>query len=249
MSPASQAASQSASRAGSASKPRKAKSIGVVLESLRAEFPDITVSKIRFLESEGLISPQRTKSGYRRFTEEDIARLRYILVTQRDHYLPLKVIREQLEAMDSGQVTALLGANTAQQLVSADSFRASGPRSFTDTDIAHQAGVELQFVTELVGAGLIRPDVAGFFAADDISVVTTAHSLQQLGFDIRLLKSLRNGARRQADLITQVAGPLAHGKSDNAQQQAEELSQQISALVVSLHTSLLKNTLRDEFDA
>ena len=138
--------------------------------------------------------------------------------------------------MDSGQVTALLGANTAQQLVSADSFRASGPRSFTDTDIAHQAGVELQFVTELVGAGLIRPDVAGFFAADDISVVTTAHSL-------------RNGARRQADLITQVAGPLAHGKSDNAQQQAEELSQQISALVVSLHTSLLKNTLRDEFDA
>lgn len=249
MSPASQAASQSAPRPGSAHKTRKAKSIGVVLESLRAEFPDITVSKIRFLESEGLISPQRTKSGYRRFTDEDIARLRYILVTQRDHYLPLKVIREQLEAMDSGQVTALVGTNTTQHLVSADSFRASGPRSFTDTDVASQAGVEIGFVTELVGAGLIRPDAAGFFAADDISIVTTAWSLQQLGFDIRLLKSLRNGARRQADLVNQVAGPLAHGKSDNAQQQAEELSQQISALVVSLHTSLLKNTLREEFES
>ena len=85
-------------------------SIGVVLERLRTEFPDVTVSKIRFLESEGLITPQRTASGYRRFTEEDVERLRYILVTQRDNYLPLKVIREQLEAMDSGHVTAILSA-------------------------------------------------------------------------------------------------------------------------------------------
>lgn len=249
MSPVSQAAAQSTPRTGSAYKTRKAKSIGVVLESLRPEFPDITVSKIRFLESEGLISPQRTKSGYRRFTEEDVARLRYILVTQRDHYLPLKVIREQLEAMDSGQVTALVGANSTQGLMSADTFRTAGPRSFTDSDVAHQAGVDVEFVTELAGAGLIRPDAAGFFATDDVNIVSTARSLQQLGFDTRLLKSLRNGARRHADLITQVAGPLTHGKSDNAQQQAEELSQQISALVVSLHTSLLKSTLREEFDA
>lgn len=77
-------------------------SIGVVLDQLHKEFPEVTVSKIRFLESEGLVSPQRTASGYRRFTQQDVDRLRYILTTQRDNYTPLKVIREQLEAMDSG---------------------------------------------------------------------------------------------------------------------------------------------------
>lgn len=86
----------------------KTMSIGVVIKRLREEFPDVTVSKIRFLESEGLISPERTQSGYRRFTDADVDRLRYILVTQRDNYLPLKVIREQLEAMDKGSVAALI---------------------------------------------------------------------------------------------------------------------------------------------
>lgn len=97
-------------------------SIGVVLEQLRVEFPDVTVSKIRFLESEGLISPQRTASGYRRFTEKDVQRLRYILVTQRDNYLPLKVIREQLEAMDSGAVTSILTKAQVEPMISPDNF-------------------------------------------------------------------------------------------------------------------------------
>ena len=135
------AALQTAPAGAKAAKPAKTMSIGVVLERLRAEFPDVTVSKIRFLESEGLITPQRTASGYRRFTEEDVERLRYILVTQRDNYLPLKVIREQLEAMDSGHVTALLSAasSDAEPMISPENFRAPVATHLTATDVAEQA--------------------------------------------------------------------------------------------------------------
>lgn len=221
-------------------------SIGKVLEELRGEFPDVTVSKIRFLEAEGLITPQRTASGYRRFTADDVQRLRYILLTQRDNYLPLKVIREQLDAMDSGTVTAILSAAEAEPIVSPDSFRAPAPTRLTDTDVAEQAGASPEDVAELLDAGLIRPDSAGFFTVDDVRVVTTAQALRGFGFDQRHLRSLRNTAYRQADLIGQVAGPVARSKGDSARQRAEELGQQMTALVVSLHAGLVKNALREE---
>lgn len=91
-------------------------SIGEVLTRLRGDFPDITISKIRFLESEGLIEPQRTPSGYRKFTSSDLERLRYVLLAQRDHYLPLRVIKENLDAMDRGLEPAPLSGE-AQHLV------------------------------------------------------------------------------------------------------------------------------------
>ena len=229
-----------------AAKPTKTMSIGVVLDRLRSEFPDVTVSKIRFLESEGLITPQRTASGYRRFTESDVERLRYILVTQRDNYLPLKVIREQLEAMDSGAVTAILTTAEAAPLISPENFRAPVLTRLTAADVASQAGAEEKFVGELTDAGLIRTDESGFFTADDVRIVHTASALGEFGFDIRHLKSLRTTANRQAGLIGQVASPVAKSKGDGARQRAEELSQQMTALVVSLHASLVKNALRDE---
>ena len=217
-------------------------SIGKVLEALRGEFPDVTVSKIRFLESEGLITPQRTASGYRRFTGEDVERLRYILVTQRDNYLPLKVIREQLEAMDSGAVSLI----EAEPMVSPENFRAPAPTRLSDKEVASQADVTAEAIAELLDAGLIRPDAAGFFTADDVRIVLTAESLRGFGFDIRHLKSLRNTAQRQADLIGQVAGPVARSQRSSAKEKAADMGQQMTALVVSLHASLVKNALRDE---
>lgn len=223
-------------------------SIGVVLERLRAEFPDVTVSKIRFLESEGLITPQRTASGYRRFTDEDIKRLRYILVTQRDNYTPLKVIREQLQAMDSGQVTALLSAGDAEPMISAENFRKPALTRLTDEDVAEQAGCHVEAVAELTEISVICPDASGFYTADDVRTVTTAQALREFGFTANHLKRLRTAADRQADLIAQVAGPIAHGKEAIAKARAEEIGQQMSALVVSLHAGLVKNALRDELD-
>lgn len=219
---------------GTAPRTVRTLSIGKVLEALRGEFPDVTVSKIRFLESEGLITPQRTASGYRRFTSDDVERLRYILVTQRDNYLPLKVIREQLEARDAGVV---------EPIVSPEKFRAPAATRLTDTDVAAQANVSVTEVVELIDAAVIRPDSAGFFTADDVRIVTTAEQLKGFGFDVRHLKQLRNTAGRQADLIAQVAGPVAKRRS---RQEAEDMGQQMTALVVSLHASLVKNALRDE---
>ena len=226
---------------------KKTMSIGVVLENLQQQFPDVTVSKIRFLESEKLITPSRTASGYRRFTEDDVERLRYILTQQRDNYTPLKVIREQLDAMDSGQVTAIVGAGQTSTLVSADKFRAPVVTRLTGEDVAEQAGSTEKSVMALAKVGLISPDSSGFFTADDVSVVSAAEALKAFGFDERRLKSLRNNARRQADLIAQVATPVATSKSDTARQQAEELSSQMAALVVSLHATLVKTDLRNEF--
>lgn len=232
-------------------KAKKAKtmSIGVVLEQLNQQFPDVTVSKIRFLESEGLITPQRTASGYRRFTQEDVDRLLYILTTQRDNYTPLKVIREQLEAMDSGQVTAIVSAGKAETLLSPDQFRAPVITRLTDVEVAEQAGSTEAEVAGLVKIGLITPDASGFFDADDVSVVSAAVALKAFGFEERQLKSLRNNARRQADLIAQVASPVANSNSDTAVQKAEELSQQMTALVVSLHATMVKTDLRHEYNS
>ncbi|WCZ38878.1 MerR family transcriptional regulator [Corynebacterium jeddahense] len=240
------AALQTAPAGAKAAKPAKTMSIGVVLERLRAEFPDVTVSKIRFLESEGLITPQRTASGYRRFTEEDVERLRYILVTQRDNYLPLKVIREQLEAMDSGHVTALLSAasSDAEPMISPENFRAPVATHLTATDVAEQAQAPQEAIDEYISLGLIAPDAAGLFTADDVRTATTALSLAEFGFDARHLKTLRTAAARQADMINQVAEPVAKSGKVTAKQKAEEIGQQMSALVVSLHASLVKNELR-----
>ncbi|WJY63331.1 zinc-responsive transcriptional regulator [Corynebacterium atrinae] len=219
-------------------------SIGKVLELLRSEFPDVAVSKIRFLEAEGLITPQRTASGYRRFTNDDVQRLRYILVTQRDNYLPLKVIREQLEAMDSGAVAAILTTGA-----SPEDFRKPAASRLTDADLASQAGVEMQLVLELLEIGLIKPDGAGYFSVDDIKIVSAAEALKGFGFDARHLKSMRNTARRQADLIGQVISPVAKSKGSTARQRAEDMGQQMTALAVSLHSSLVKSALRDVLES
>nr|WP_144239952.1 MerR family transcriptional regulator [Corynebacterium atypicum] len=221
-------------------------SIGVVLEKLRQEFPDVTVSKIRFLESEGLVTPQRTASGYRRFTPEDVDRLRYILVTQRDNYLPLKVIREQLEAMDSGQVTAILTAGETATIVAPETFRAPVATRLTDSDVAERAGVSAETVAKLVEARMIRPDKSGFFTADDVAIASTADVLRGFGIDIRHLTSVGHQARRQADLIMRAAGPVAQSRSVGAKQRAEEMAQQMSALVVSLNAAVIKAALREE---
>lgn len=223
----------------------KTMSIGVVIKCLSEEFPDVTVSKIRFLESEGLITPERTQSGYRRFTEADVERLRYILITQRDNYLPLKVIREQLEAMDSGKVTAVLaGQNNADPIIAPEKFAAPASTRLTDADVAEQAGCDESVVADCIGAGLIVPDSSGLFTVDDVNVVSTAVSLTDFGFDARHLKSIRQSATRQADLIAQVTGPVAKSGRTAAKQEASEINQQMSALVVSLHAALVKNELR-----
>lgn len=218
-------------------------SIGDVLKQLQPDFPDVTVSKIRFLESEGLVTPQRSKSGYRRFSPEDISRLRYILANQRDSFLPLKVIKEQLEAMDSGKVTPVDSRRSVAGTVTPEQFRQATVRRLTRADVASRAGVEDSVVASLVKISLLTPDAAGFFSVDDVDVVRIAAKMGEYGIDHRHLKTLVTQAQRQADLVNQVAGPVAHGRDENARERSAEVSREVSALVVSLHAALIKGKL------
>ena len=227
-------------------KPEKTMSIGEVLKLLTPDFPDITLSKIRYLESEGLVFPQRTSSGYRKYVNADVERLHYVLTTQKKTYMPLKQIKKQLDAMDSCSVIPITKAATAQTIISPEEFRKPAITRLSDVEIAEKAGVELQFVIDLANVGIIGPDQSGFFTADDIQVVSTANALSEFGIDARHLKSVKNAASRQADLISQVVTPLVRSNKDGAREQAEEMSRQMSALVVSLHAILVKNELRNQ---
>ncbi|MFD2455257.1 MerR family transcriptional regulator [Corynebacterium mendelii] len=225
---------------------QKTMNIGAVLERLQPEFPDLTVSRIRYYETEGLISPRRTDSRYRRFTEADIERVRYILVNQRDNYLPLKVIKEQLDAMDDGTVTAIMGASgSSHALISPQDFKSGEAVRLTDADVAQRAGVDREFVSSLVAEKIISPDTTGLFTADDAVIASTAQALAQFGLDVRHVKQLKHAADRQSALISQVATRRAAKHKEDAALHAEDLSMQLSSLVVSLHAAFVKNGLRD----
>ena len=137
-------------------------SIGEVLGKLRGDFPDITISKIRFLESEGLIEPQRTPSGYRKFTASDLDRLRYVLLLQRDQYLPLRVIKENLEALDRGLEPAANGGVASPRPALASVDGDSSPESFVHTSDMRLSREELLKASGLTDTPLVDLDSFGF---------------------------------------------------------------------------------------
>ncbi|MGO1277068.1 MAG: transcriptional regulator FtsR, partial [Corynebacterium variabile] len=153
-------------------------SIGDVIKNLQADFPEVKVSKIRFFEAEGLISPRRSKSGYRRFSPEDISRIRYILGLQRDEFLPLKVIKERLDAMDAGNVTTINShSDSVAGAVTAEQFRAPQVRRLTRADVCVRSGADDDFLGVLVRMEMVVPDAAGFFSTDDVEVVQISAKL------------------------------------------------------------------------
>lgn len=226
-------------------------SIGSVLALLREDFPDVTISKIRFLEAEGLITPERAPSGYRRFSPADVERLRFVLTAQRDRYLPLKVIKEQLEAIDrgegggSGGTRLLTSARSA--VAPATDFGARGGRVAREA-LIERTGVDSAFVTELQRNGLLTPGPAGFFDEDAVRLVEAAAALANYGVETRHLRAFKVSADREAGLVAQIASPIAKGKGTGARDRAEELVREIAALSVTLHTQLVKAAVRGVLD-
>ncbi|AEF41583.1 Possible transcriptional regulator [Hoyosella subflava DQS3-9A1] len=223
-------------------------SIGSVLDQLRPDFPDVTISKIRFLEAEGLISPQRTPSGYRRFSSADCDRLRFVLTAQRDHYLPLKVIREQLDAIDHGSTHEGPVVKLPRTFAStSDAFANDNSTGRISREaLCERSGVDDQFVGDLVSAGFVVPGNAGYFDVDAVLLVKTAWALSEFGLDVRHLRSLRMAADRQAALLAQIAGPVAKGREAGARDRAEELVRELGSLIVTAHGALLKASVREE---
>jgi DNA-binding transcriptional MerR regulator len=228
---------------------REGLSIGAVLERLRPQFPDVTISKIRFLEAEGLVRPSRTPSGYRQFTAADVERLRFVLSAQRDHYLPLKVIKEQLDAADRGAPAApalrpvpALAAEPG--LPTAASFAEQPERRLTREQLLEQAGIDAALLAELEEYGLIKPGAAGFYDTLSASIAGTVRALAEFGLEPRHLRAFRASADREVGLVEQIVTPLYRHPDPESRSRADDTVRELAALSVSLHTLLVKGGLR-----
>jgi DNA-binding transcriptional MerR regulator len=228
-------------------------SIGEVLASLRGEFPDVTISKIRFLEAEGLVEPERTSSGYRKFSRDDIARLRYVLSAQRDHYLPLRVIKDQLDAIDRGLVPPGPGGMPrvphlaiADNAPTAEHFRSVTPALRLSRDeLLNSTGLTAEQLGELEQFGMIAPKACGHYDDDALAVGQVVAELARYGLEGRHLRAFRTAAEREVGLFSQVVGPMAHQRGAEAKARAEETVRELAALSVRLHAALVQIGLRD----
>ncbi|UGY94803.1 MerR family transcriptional regulator [Streptomyces gobiensis] len=221
-------------------------SIGAVLNLLRDEFPEITISKIRFLESEGLIEPQRTPSGYRKFSAGDVERLSYVLRMQRDHYLPLKVIREQLDALDRGEQVPLPGQAPPCDLPDS----APGPAEAVSSarmgraELLAAAEVEDRQLAEWESYGLIGPVAEDGYEAEAVEVARLIADLGRFGLEPRHLRAVKAAAEREAGLVEQIVAPLRRHRNPKTRAHAEATARELAGLSVRLHAALVRTALR-----
>lgn len=235
---------------------RTRKNIGEVLADLRAEFPeeDIKAPKLRFLEAEGLIKPERTQSGYRKYSTDDMERLRYIIRMQREHYLPLKVIREHLDAMDRGLEPPLVnGQPVAPRVViapdgtpDAESYRAErSDVRISRKELLKTAQISEELLEQLEGFGLVRMRPgARHYDSDALAVARTAGELATYGFEPRHLRSFKTAADREVGLIEQLITTLRRSREDGAEGRAAQAMDEVAALSVRLHAGLVRAGLR-----
>jgi DNA-binding transcriptional MerR regulator len=228
--------------------------IGQVLDELRPDFPSVTIPKIRFLEDKGLIKPERTPAGYRKFSTDDVERLRYVLRMQRDHYLPLKVIREHLDAIDRGLEpppiepvvpTVPRVALSADGLPSAESFGRRDNLRLSRKELVKIAGITEDLLEQLEQFGLIHArQGTGHYDTDALLVAETARELAEFGLEPRHLRAFKTAADREVGLVEQVVAPLRGGRDTAAKARTEEAINEIAALSVRLHATLVKAGLR-----
>ena len=221
-------------------------SIGEVLSRLRTEFSDITISKIRFLEAEGLIEPQRTPSGYRKFTTADLDRLRFVLIAQRDQYLPLKVIKENLDAMDRGLSPAKsvggiasprLAAN--EGVITGDQFASDNDLRLTRTELLAASNLTNEQLTEIESYGLIT--IRGrHYDSDALSVAKAVAEISAFGIGARHLRAFKTAADREIGLVEQITTPLLRQKGSESKARAEEVDRELASLSIRLHASLVR---------
>jgi DNA-binding transcriptional MerR regulator len=203
-------------------------SIGEVLALLQGEFPDVTVSKIRFLEGEGLIEPQRSPSGYRKFTFNDVERLRYILRAQRDQYLPLRVIKDQLDEQAARPHAVSGGAP---------------PVRLSREELIEAAGIDEETLAEMESFGLVAP-VARRYDGEALEIARSVGALSRFGLRARHLRAVRAAVEREAGLIEQAVAPLLRRKAPGAIAEADETAREISGLLQELHNALLRGSVR-----
>jgi DNA-binding transcriptional MerR regulator len=239
------AGERSGQRRDSATRPRKALTIGAVCKILESEFEDISISKIRYLEDQKLLSPRRTAGGYRLYSQSDVERLRTILRMQRDEFLPLRVIRQELAAgrdIDiSGDRRTSSGAVRRAILVQTSSAY------LTLDELIEETGAREELIGELEDFGVIEPerrDGRPAYDETDQEIVRTANELSRFGVAARNLRVLRSSADREANLVESVLGPLLRSRNPQRRKDALESLENLAATVSHLKHLLLVRDLR-----
>ena len=224
------------------------RSIGQVLAILRPDFPEISISKIRFLESEGLVAPQRAASGYRRYTDADVERLRYVLEVQREHYVPLRVIREHLDQMDRGQTPPSLG------VVRQPDGPASGPAAvglppppaaprqplrLTRQELLEASGLTEAALAELERTQIVLPKRGtSHYTRDALTLAIAARRMGEYGIDGRHLRAFKMSADREVGLVEQAIAPHVRRAGGN-----RDVSSEVTQLVISFHAALVRTAM------
>ena len=211
-------------------------SIGQVLARLSPEFPDLSPSKLRFLEERQLITPSRTESGYRKFSGADLERLRLVLSMQRDYYLPLKVIRGYLDDLDAGKEPTLPGGVT----VPGPSMLATERRLSRD-ELIKEAGANAMLLGDAVSASLIT--AADYYGEDVLAVLKALVELQRTGIEPRHLRGFRASAERELGLIESALIPVTRRKDASSRAKAAELAREIAGQLEVVRSSLIRSAL------
>ena len=230
--------------------------IGQAVADLKAEFPDVDIkeSKIRHLENEGLVEPERTPSGYRKYSVDDMEKLRYIIRAQREHYLPLKVIREHLEALDRGlEPPAASGSPSIPQALlsnpapGVDSLlsRGSSDVRISRRELVKTAEITEEILDQLESYGLVRPRTGSkHYDADALVIAKVAGELSAYGLEPRHLRQFKTAADREVGLVEQVVTPIRHSREEGAEGRAAQTIDEMAVLSVRLHAALVKSGLR-----
>jgi len=236
------------------------RSIGQVLATLKGDFPDISISKIRFLESEGLITPERAASGYRRYSQADLDRLRYVLSVQRDHYLPLRVIKEHLALVDRGEpapeVPSLPRGSSGGGGNGGGSGSTSGgasdprppaaaptapraPVRMTRADLLEASGLSDAALSELERTQIVQPRRGTvYYGRDALTLAVAARRMAEYGIDGRHLRAFKMSADREVGLVEQAIAPHVRRAGGNRDVQGE-----VTQLVISFHAALVRTAM------
>ena len=226
---------------------RNYQSIGEVLVAVKTEFPDITISKIRFLESEGLIEPERTPSGYRKFYVDDVDRLKSILRMQRDEYLPLKVIKERLLRHDEGDEDLDESASSEDEARSDELAEAPTGLQMSLEEMSTATGVERERIKELEGYGLVSshgPEGGRYYDGEDYIVLSIVKDFLRNGIEPRHLTMYKHFAEREASFFEALVAPTLRQKNPDARRAAAQTLGDLSITARKLKQALLRNALR-----
>jgi DNA-binding transcriptional MerR regulator len=216
--------------------------IGETVSSLRANFPDVSVSKIRFLEAEGLVTPVRTPSGYRKYSPTHVERIRYILTMQRDHYLPLRVIAEHLDALDRGltppePTSAAPSANLPEAKAPDVETLDTGVR-LRRAELCRESGLSEQDLAAAVEAGLLPQTQQ--YTLDDVEIARSLHALSECGVPVRNARPVVLAVQREVDLHQTALGKPRRGETA---QEYDERRRSLAAALIRVHVAVMRTRL------